>query len=78
MRREIILWIIVAMLAASNVVSHMQILSVQEHQNDALRSIICRAEHVVRRSSGYTLQQRKQAIRFYRQSLADAHLKPCD
>ena len=78
MRREILLWIIVALVAASNVVSHVQIISVQAHQNDALRSIICRAEHVARKSSGYTLQQRRQAIKFYKQSLADAHLKPCD
>ena len=77
MRREIILWIIVALVAASNVVSHVQILSVQHHQNDALRSIICHAEHVVRVQKDIPAKQRREALHFYETSLADAHLKSC-
>lgn len=55
-----------------------RIQDVQHHQNDALDSIICHAERVVRRSYSLTPKQRSQALRFYQQSIQDAHLKPCD
>lgn len=63
--------------AVTTPILFLRIQDVQHHQNDALDSIICRAEHVVRTSSGLTLKQRRQAIRFYEQSIHDAHLKPC-
>lgn len=56
---------------------YLRIENVQKHQNDALRAIICRAEHVVRTQPDIPEKQRHDAIRFYRQSLAGAHLKPC-
>ena len=51
---------------------------VQRHQNDALRSIMCHAEHVVKAQPDITAKQRHEALRFYETSLVDAHLKPCD
>lgn len=50
----------------------------QHHQNDALRSIICRAEHVVKTEPGIPAEQRRRAFRFYEQALRGAHLAPCD
>jgi hypothetical protein len=55
-----------------------EIKTVQSHQNDALRSIICRAERVVRTEPGLTTAERRRAERFYVGALVDAHLKPCD
>lgn len=54
---------------------------VQHHQNDALRSIMCRAEALVRKtpaSQRFTAKQKRQAIRFYSSAIADAHLAPCN
>lgn len=51
--------------------------NVQRHQNDALRSILCRAENVVRTEPGITVEQRRQALSFYEHALAGAHLAPC-
>ena len=51
--------------------------AVQHHQNDALRSIMCHAEHVVKTQPGISAKQRREALHFYETSLADAHLPPC-
>lgn len=50
---------------------------VQAHQNDALHSIICRAEHYLRTQPGIPAKQRRQGIRFYEDALTGAHLQPC-
>ena len=56
---------------------YLRIQDVQHHQNDALRSIMCQAEHVVRVRPGIPAKQRAQAIRFYETALDRAHLAPC-
>ena len=74
-------WLTLALamtIAATTPVLFFRIQDVQHHQNDALDSIICHAERVVRTSSGLTAKQRTQALRFYEQSIRDAHLKPCN
>lgn len=76
-RREVLLWLVIAALAVSNVVSHVQIGLVQAHQNDALSALICHAEHAVKRTSGITEKQREQALRFYSRQIRFEHLKPC-
>ena len=66
--------------AAAFIVLYLRIQHVQHHQNDALRSIMCRAETVVHRthtSAQFTMAQKRKAIRFYERALSDAHLKPC-
>jgi hypothetical protein len=60
------------------VVLYMRIQNVQKHENDALHSIICQAEHAVQVRPGIPPAQRHQAIRFYRAALANAHLDPCE
>lgn len=54
-----------------------EIKQVQRHQNDALDSIICRAERVVRTEPGLTADERHRALRFYENALKGAHLTPC-
>ena len=74
-------WLTLALaltVAFTTPVLYFRIQHVQEHQNDALRSIICRAEHVVRTQPGIPAKQRRDALRFYRNALAGAHLKPCN
>ena len=61
-------------------VLYFRVQHVQQHQNDALRSIMCRAETVVLRthpSAQFTAKQKRQAIRFYSRAISDAHLDPC-
>jgi len=57
---------------------YVRVQNVQKHENDALHSIICFAEHRVQVAPGFTPEQRHKALQFYSQSLADAHLAPCD
>ena len=74
-------WLTLALamtIAVTTPVLFFRIQDVQHHQNDALDSIICHAERVVRSSHDIAPKQRTQALRFYEQSLQDAHLKPCD
>lgn len=77
-------WLTLILLLAMSVTTpwlFYRVRSVQHHQNDALRSIMCRAETVVRRapvSATFTVKQKRQALRFYTQALAAAHLLPCD
>ena len=59
------------------IVLYVRIENVQHHQNDALHSIICHAENVVRTQPGIPAEKRRQAIRFYQTSIVDAHLDPC-
>lgn len=51
----------------------------QAHQNDALRSLICRAELFVRKQpdASITAKQRHEALKFYRDALRAANLAPC-
>lgn len=58
-------------------VLYLRVRHVQQHQNDALREILCFAEVRVRETPRLSTMQRRQAILFYRQALVDAHLKPC-
>lgn len=53
------------------------IAGVQQHQNDALHSIMCFAEHAVRVRPGIPHDQRMQALHFYETALKKAHLPPC-
>lgn len=63
--------------AASFIILYNRITHVQQHQNDALHSILCFAEHTVRVRPGIPEEQRQQALRFYARALADANLKRC-
>lgn len=69
--------ILVAIVCGGFIYGFTKLEAVQAHQNDALRSVLCRAEHVVRTEQGITKQQRHQAERFYVNAIKDAHLKPC-
>lgn len=74
-------WLTLALavaVAATVPILYFRVESVQHHQNDALRSIMCFAEHAVQTRPGIPHKQRVQALRFYQQALADAHLKSCD
>lgn len=51
---------------------------VQAHQNDALHSIICRAEYLVETHPGLSPAKRREELRFYEDVSAGAHLKPCN
>lgn len=78
MRHIHVLAVLIALLAGATTYAVFKVQQVQAHQNDALRSIICRAERVVRTSPDLTAKQRRQALNFYEQSITEAHLKPCD
>jgi len=56
---------------------YFRVQHVQQHQNDALHSIICHAEHVVSTQPGIPAKRRRQALHFYETSLTQAHLDPC-
>lgn len=56
----------------------LRIESVQHHQNDALRSVICLAESFVRNSKHLSPQQKNQSLDFYNRALSDARLRSCD
>lgn len=68
---------VVVALAIATPFLFYRIQDVQHHQNDALRAVICRAEHVVQTQPGIPAYKRLEAIKFYRGALSDAHLKPC-
>ena len=73
-------WLTLALALAmcfSFMVLYLRIEGVQHHENDALQSILCFAEHTVRVMPGIPAEQRRQALAFYQRALADAHLKPC-
>lgn len=73
-------WLTLALATVSTgafLILYLQIEHVQEHQNDALHSIICFAEQRVETATTLTTQARRQALSFYTQALADAHLDPC-
>lgn len=73
-------WLTLALtltVSATTPILYFRVQHVQRHQNDALHSIICRAEHVVSTEPGLTAKKRREALRFYEQALAGAHLKPC-
>lgn len=73
-------WVTLALLFVTSYTTpilYLRIAHIQEHENDALQSIICYAEQRVRSAPSLTPQQRRQALGFYRQALTDAHLKPC-
>jgi len=69
--------ILAAATAASFLILYSQISNVQAHQNDALDSILCFAEHTVQVRPGIPEKQRQAALAFYRRAIADANLKPC-
>lgn len=77
MRHIHVLAVLIALLAGATTYAVFKVQQVQAHQNDALRSIICRAESVVRTSPDLTAKQRVRALRFYEQSIRDAHLRSC-
>ena len=73
-------WVTLALaftVALTTPILYLRIQHVQQHQNDAIHAIICRAEHVVRIQPDISAKRRREALRFYRQAAADAHLKPC-
>ena len=73
-------WLTLALavvVAATTPILYLRITNVQAHQNDALHSIICRAEHFVKTQPGIKPNQRRQALRFYEGALRDANLDPC-
>ena len=77
-RHLLALWVAICILAGTSGFAVWRGLTTQAHQNDALHAIICRAEHFVRTQPGISAAKRRQALRFYDQSLSDANLKPCD
>jgi len=73
----VLLSLLLVVTATATLLSFLKVEYVQRHQNDALRSIMCRAESFVRKSPQTTPAQKRQAIRFYESALADAHLPSC-
>lgn len=57
--------------------TNVTVANVQAHQNDALREILCFAEHTVMVRPGIPHKQRVEAVQFYRHALERAHLQPC-
>lgn len=73
-------WLTLALalfMAFAFIVLYLRIQHVQRHENDALRSIICQAEHAVRVRPGIPQEQRRQALSFYEHALTNSHLEPC-
>ena len=81
MKHLYVLWATVILLAGACLYSLVEVQTVQHHQNYALNAILCHAERVVERtpaSATFTADQKRKAIRFYRDSLRIAHLAPCE
>jgi hypothetical protein len=74
----LLLWLLLGLTAVTSAFAAVTVVVQQHHQNDALHSIICHGETVARTSRFFTPIQRRRTIRFYDQSLAVAHLAPCD
>ena len=73
-------WLTLALaftVACTTPILYLRIQDVQHHQNDALRSIMCQAEHAVQVRPGIPHKQRVQALHFYQHALVSAHLNPC-
>lgn len=64
-------------IAVTTPIEFRRIEAVQAHQNDALQSIMCFAEKRIGESKQIPPKQRRQAVHFYAQALANAHLVPC-
>lgn len=78
MRHIFVQWVLIALLALAVAFAVYRIQNVQHHQNDALHSIICRAETFIKANkNGSTFEQRRRALHFYEQALKGAHLPPC-
>ena len=69
--------ILIACVAVGFTYGFSALSSTQAHENDALRSIMCYAQHVVKVRPGIPPKQRHAALRFYKRAIADAHLNPC-
>ena len=72
------LWLAVGLTAGLCAFSFTLVVHEQQHQNDALRSILCFAEHTVKVRPGIPHKQRVAAIRFYQHAIERAHLPACD
>lgn len=78
---KVLTYLLVIFIAVTTPIEFKRIQTVQNHQNDALHSIMCRAETLVVKtpvSSQFTAKQKRQALRFYRSALTHAHLPPCN
>jgi len=73
----VLMSVLLVIAAASSLFAFLRVQDVQRHQDTALRSIMCFAEGFVKKSPHATSQQKRQAIRFYNEALANAHLAPC-
>lgn len=78
MKQLLLLWALLGLTAATSAIAVTIAFVDQHHQNDALRSIMCYAEHAVRTRPGIPAKQRHEAIVFYDRALAEARLRPCD
>lgn len=70
-------YLLVIAIAVTTPIEFSRIRDVQAHQNDAIQSIMCFAEKRIGKSQQIPAKQRRQAVRFYAQALANAHLTPC-
>lgn len=76
MRENSILWVLLGLVAAVAVAAIIKTAKVQSNQNYALHSIICFVEF--REKSTLPPKQKQQALVFWGEALAKAHLAPCD
>jgi hypothetical protein len=74
---KVLTYLLVIVIAITTPLEFSRIRSVQSHQNDALQSIMCFAEKRIGESKKIPAKQRSQAVKFYAQALAKAHLTPC-
>lgn len=56
----------------------LKIQDVQNHQNDALHTIICKVELAQKHSPLLSAQQKRQDLLFWDKALSGAHLASCD
>lgn len=74
---KVLTYLLVITIAITTPFEFTRIQTVQAHQNDALHSIICFAEHYVEHSKKTPPAQKRAALKFYDRALRDAHLTPC-
>ena len=77
MREAAAIWVALCMLAAVVTITIVFTLRVQNHENDALHTIICSIERFDVNSRKLTNAQKRQSVKFWTNELRDAHLNSC-
>lgn len=72
-----LLWLVLGLVAGASAYAVYSGQNSRAHQNDALRSIICRIDAAQQASPVLTKKEKHQAGVFWQKAAEHAHLRPC-